>query len=99
MLIKQILFIVFLYFLSLLQSSFFPHFFNPNLILIAVIIINIYESPKEVFGVVAAFFGGFFLDVFSSGFFGYNVMALVLMSLVIKLVIKKNVRIPFTKEV
>jgi len=99
MIFKKVLFIFLLYFLSLIQTSFLPIFYYFNIIGIIVLIINIYESPKKYFGIWTSFFGGFFLDIFSSHFFGYYTLVLILMSLLIKFVIKKNVSIPYTQKI
>ncbi len=83
------------YFLVLLQTSFFVHFklwgFVPNLVLVSVILINIFEKPVSPAGLLAGFIGGFFLDIFSPGPIGLYVLAYSVLSLFIKLVLKKYV--------
>ena len=71
--------------------SFFIHFFKfiPNLVLIAIILLNFLEDPKDKFGILAAILGGFFLDIFSEKFFGFYVLIAILTSLFIKLFLKK----------
>jgi len=44
-----------------------------------------------------AFTGGFFLDVFSSQFIGFNIAIAIIIAILIKLVLKKYVRIPVIK--
>ena len=89
--IKKItIFILFFYLLVLLQTSFFPHFL-PNLVLIAIILINFFEEPKTLLGVFLAFFGGFFLDIFSENFFGFWTLISITISIFIKFVFKKYV--------
>lgn len=89
---------MFFYFLALCQTSFLAHFsaFNviPNLVLIAVILINILESPKNYTGVFIAFAGGFFLDIFSSGFIGFYVLILVAAAFLIKIILRNYVWSP-----
>lgn len=89
---------IFFYILILLQTSFLVPLniggFVPNLILIAVFLINIFESPRGSMGIFAAFFGGFFLDVFSSGIIGLQALVLLSLSLFIKLILRKYARSP-----
>lgn len=99
--LKPFFLIVFLYILTLFQTSFFIHFniFNilPNLILISVILINLLERPQRSSGWWAAGSGGFFWDIFSTGFLGINFFGFYILislgiSLFIKFVFKKYVR-------
>ena len=100
---KIIILLIIFYGLALLQSSFLNSLFfslgSLNLILISVIILNISEKDQKLFslGFFSAFIGGFFLDIFSSNFFGQNTAILLGASLLIKLLLKKHVRIPFAK--
>ena len=92
-----VFFIICFYFLTLLQSSFFPHFpFGHwlNLVLIAVVLINLFTPHHSWWGVISAFFGGFFLDIFSEKFFGFWVLLLLAASILIKFILKKYVRFP-----
>lgn len=95
----QIFIIFLLFFLTLIQTSFLIHFYYINIVLIIVLIINIYESPKGYFGISISIISGLFLDIFSSNFFGINTLLLLFLSLFIKIFIKKNVSIPFTKKI
>jgi rod shape-determining protein MreD len=84
------------YFLTLFESSFLPHFsfwHLLNLVLIAVVLINLFEARKGKIGLFSAFFGGFFLDIFSENFIGFWILILSGIAIFIKLVFKKNVRI------
>ena len=74
--------------------SFLIHFFSflPNLVLISIIIINIFEDRKEQFGIILSFISGFLLDVFSDKFIGYYVLISILISLFIKLVFKNYIQ-------
>jgi len=92
--IKKIILITLgFYFLILLQSSFFVHFSNyvPNLILIVVILINLFEEQKNSFGLISSLIAGFLLDVFFSLYIGYWVLICFLISIFIKLIFKKYV--------
>ena len=90
MILKIIVTFFSFYFLTLLQTSFLVHLvpFLPNLILIIVLLINLFEDEKENFGMITAFIGGFFLDVFSENYIGFHIIILFLLSILIKLVLK-----------
>ena len=101
--IKKIIFILFLlYVLTLIQSSFLVHFrifgVVPNLVLILVVLINLFTSPsRNGPGFFSAIVGGFFLDVFSSGyfgFFGFYTLFLLLLSFFLNFILKKYIKIP-----
>ena len=91
--------IVVLYFLALFQTSFLVHFrilgYVPNLVLFFVVIWNLLEDGKNSTGGFVSLIGGFFLDVFSNHFIGFNILILVLISLAIKLILKKYVGLSF----
>jgi rod shape-determining protein MreD len=89
--IKKAISIIFLlYLLAMLQASFFVHFFDyiPNLILIVIILVNLFEKQENYFGVFTALIGGFYLDVFSGRFFGLYLLLSFFISFFIKLVVK-----------
>ena len=102
--IKKILISVIAYFIfALLQTSFLVHFGafgeHLNLILISVIIWNILESRKSLFGLSNAVIGGFFLDIFSSRIFGFYILILLVVAISIKFILKKYVKIPIIKKI
>lgn len=101
--IKVILLIILFYFLALVQSSFLVHFkifgWTPNIILIAVIFWSIIENPKKYYVLWISLIGGFFLDVFSVRFFGFNMLLLFFVSLFFKFIFKNYVRIPFFEKI
>ena len=96
---KVFIFIILFYFLALIQTSFMIHFKTwnivPNLILFSVIVWNIFEKADNRFGVYQAVIGGFFLDIFSNRFIGFNILILVILVILIKLFFRRYVRIPF----
>jgi len=100
---KKIIILFFcFYFLTLLQASFFPHFSLGhllNLVLIVVVLINLFEARKEKSGLFSAFFGGFFLDIFSENFIGFWILILLAISIFIKFVLRKHVRLPIFKRI
>lgn len=87
-----------LYLLVLLQTSFFIplNIFGvfPNLVLILVVIVNLFFSRHYWFGASQAFIGGFFLDIFSGNFLGWNVLVLLSIAVFIKVILRKYVQIP-----
>ncbi len=98
---KVLILIIFFYILVLLQTSFLVYFpifgVFPNLILIAVILINLFERQQENLGIFSAFIGGFFLDNFFSGtlginFIGFYIIILLAVAIFIKFILKKYVR-------
>jgi len=104
--IKKIIFLVLLfYFLVLIQTSFLVHLnwqgIVPNLVLIALIFINLFERPEKKIGIISGFFGGFYLDIFSIssyGFFGFYTLISLSLSLFIKFILRKHVRFPIIKK-
>jgi len=96
---KGIFLLLFFYILTLIQTSFFVHL--PLLrrvpfIFIAVILSCLFVSQRSWWGVVAAFIGGFYLDVFSisdRGFFGFYVLIALVISLFIKFILKKHIHL------
>lgn len=98
---KILILVLFFYFLALFQASFLVHFkiwgMAPNLILILVIFINLFERPKNITGISSAVIGGFFLDIFSSKPIGFEVLILLGLAVFIKIILKRYVQIPDIK--
>ncbi|OHA64587.1 MAG: rod shape-determining protein MreD [Candidatus Wildermuthbacteria bacterium RIFCSPLOWO2_02_FULL_47_9c] len=96
-----VLFLVF-YVFALLQMSFFVHLFPnglvPNLIILSVVLLSIFERRGSYASFVAALFGGFLLDVFSGGVIGLWALGLGFASLLIKLILEDYVRFPILKK-
>ncbi len=98
---KKIIISIIIYFIfAILQSSFIIYFGHLgkylNLILISIIAWNIFENPKEIFGIVNAFIGGFFLDILSGHFFGFYIIISLSLAIIIKFFLKKYVKIPIS---
>ena len=101
--IKKTLFLILLsYVLVLFQASFLVHFqiagMVVNLVFISVLLWNFFEREESVFGVVHAFFGGLFLDIFSQRLIGFHIVILVAIALFLKFIFKRYVRIPFLER-
>lgn len=101
--IKILILIIFFYFLTLLQTSFLVHFsifgLVPNFVLLLVILWNFSEKTKNLTGLFAALIGGFYLDVFSNRFFGFNILILLGIVIFIKLILKRYVRFSLIREI
>ena len=78
---RYIAVIITLYILTILQTSFVVHFFPHglilNLVVLSIIVFSIFEKPDSHFGLFAALFGGFFLDMFSTKPIGFWTLTLV----------------------
>ncbi|MBZ1345419.1 MAG: rod shape-determining protein MreD [Candidatus Nealsonbacteria bacterium] len=94
---KVLIFCLGFYILALLQASFFPGLglSGPifNFILIFVLLSNLLENPRKYNGITSAFWGGFFLDIFSENPIGLNLLILPLLAILIKIILRKYVRI------
>ncbi|PIS39688.1 MAG: hypothetical protein COT33_00700 [Candidatus Nealsonbacteria bacterium CG08_land_8_20_14_0_20_38_20] len=91
---KIITSLLFFYILALFQTSFLVHFSALNLILISIFFFNLFEKSEENFGLISALIGGFFLDIFSERAIGFYILILFLLSLFIKLILRRYIRIP-----
>jgi rod shape-determining protein MreD len=100
--LKKIIFFIFLfYILILLQTSFLIPFsiagIIPNLVLVAVILVNLFNRTSEISGLIVALIGGLYLDIFSIsffGFFGFYTLISLIISLFLKFILKNYVKIP-----
>lgn len=92
-----ILFTIFFYFLTIFQTSFLAHFSIKgiviNFILVALFLINILEAPEKNSGIFAALVAGFFWDVFSDNFIGFHILILIFLTLLIKIILVRYVRV------
>jgi hypothetical protein len=90
--------IIALYFLALLQTSFFFSFgvfgILCNFVLFGVILLNLFEKTEGKAGIFGAIIGGFFLDMFSENFMGFYVIVALAVSLFLKYVLRKYVKLP-----
>jgi hypothetical protein len=94
---KLFIFAIIFYLLQIFQGSFLTHFFSviPNLILVFVFLINLWEKRENQFGIFLALMGGFILDVFSIFFFGFFIILLVGLAFFIKIIIKNFLELSF----
>jgi len=91
-----------LYAFALLQMSFLVHFFPagliPNLIILTVLCLSIFERSSSSASMVGSLFGGFLIDIFSGGIIGFWSLVLLLISTFIKIVLEDYVRLPIPKK-
>ena len=101
--LKRILIIVILFYaLALLQTSFLPRFLPwaplsgawANIILLAVIFINLFEKPERYSGVFIALWGGFLLDIFSARPAIYYSAIFFISAVILKVILAKYIRLP-----
>ncbi len=103
---KTLFFILIFYILTLIQTAFLVHFnvsgITPNFVLITVIFINLF-SPSHWQKAFSAVIGGFYLDIFSlnnaGGFFGFYTLILLGLSLFLKIILGKYVRLPVIQKI
>ncbi|MDD5606534.1 MAG: hypothetical protein PHN37_01565 [Candidatus Pacebacteria bacterium] len=95
--IKYFISLLFFYFLTIFQVSFLADRFN--LVFLIVIIWSFIEKRENNLAFFNALIGGFFLDIFSDKFIGFNVLILIVLTLLIKNFIIKHVRIPFIEKI
>jgi len=92
-----ILLTIIFYFLTLFQTSFLVHFSVKgvviNLVLVVLFLINILEAPEKNSGVYAAGIAGFLWDIFSEKFIGFYIVILIFLSLAIKIIFARYVRV------
>ncbi len=94
---KTLILVIFFYILAVLQTSFFIQFsifgIAPNLILISACLLSFSahkgslmggKKTDQNIGIYSAIIGGFFLDVFSSHFFGASIIILLVINIFIK---------------
>lgn len=67
--------------------------FTPDLVLFIILIWNLLESRKKNTGLAVAIIGGLFLDIFSKGLMGFQIIIALILAIFIKWILKKNVRI------
>src|SRR3989338_11058794 len=97
-----LLFIPLFFILTLLQTSFLPHFslagFTLPLVFLVSFCITFFEPRSSSAGVLGALIGGVFLDAMSPHLFGFWTLILVLLSLAITYIMRTYVRFHFLKN-
>ncbi len=87
-----------LFFLSVFQASFLPHFmiagFSLNIVLLLVCALSVAGQENLKTGIQASVAGGIFIDMFSSGFFGQWVLMFLSVALFSHFFLRRYARIP-----
>jgi rod shape-determining protein MreD len=95
--IKEILKTLFLlagmYYLFLLEMSFFPFFTSFSFLILLVVLVNILEEPQGRVGLFSAFFLGLMMDIYSAHFIGLMAISFLLVSLLLKIILSRYVRV------
>lgn len=98
---KVIISAIIVYLLIIFQTSFLAHFkslyYLPNLAIVFVILLNLFESQQEKTGLIISAAAGFLLDAFSEKPFGFYTIVLIAASLAIKAIIKKYLYLKLSK--
>ncbi len=90
--IKFLFFIIFFYFLGVVQNSFFAHFnilgITPNFILIFFFLFTFFAASKNAIfswqDLFLSITAGLFLDMFSYDYFGVHIILLLIISFFVK---------------
>lgn len=94
--IKYIFSFFFFLFLVLFQISFLIDIFN--LTFLIIIFWSILEKKESNLSFFNALFGGFFLDIFSDKFIGFNITILLVLVFLIKYLLRPHIRIPYVEK-
>lgn len=98
---KTLILFAILFLLIFLEVGFLNHFrvfdYVPNLVILFVIGFNLFEEKEEKLGIILAIVGGLALDISSAGFFGLMTAILLISSVIIKVLFKDVLRLPFLK--
>ncbi len=86
---KALIIILLFYFFAVLQNSFLVHFniygTIPNIIFIFFFLLIFFEGRKSYYQIISwSIVAGFFLDVFSSSYFGVSIAVLLLIGILTK---------------
>ncbi len=87
------------FFLIQIQLCSLDGFLFNNLVLFFVILVNLFEKESESLGIITAIFSGLMLDLYFSPFFGYFTLIFTSISLFIKFVFLRYVKIPFFAKI
>ena len=94
--IKFLVIAIFLYVLIVLQSSIFPlHYLSFILGFLFILGFNLFESSSRINGVIISLWAGLLIDIYSSVFFfGFYAILFMALSILLKLIVSRYVRIP-----
>jgi|GEM_PF-1072851 len=90
--IKTLVLFVAMYYLFMFETSFLPFFTFFSVSILIVFLINVLEVPGGRMGLFAAFFLGLMMDLYSAHWIGVAAMGLLSLSLLLKLILSRYVR-------
>ncbi|MFW6283318.1 MAG: rod shape-determining protein MreD [Minisyncoccales bacterium] len=90
---RFLIFFIFLILVTILQTTFFFSFdifgIKFNLVILYIIFLNLFEKENKETGLWIGGIGGFLLDLYSSYYFGFFTIGMLISSLIIK-IIRRN---------
>jgi rod shape-determining protein MreD len=92
--IKTLILAVVMYYLFIFESSYLPFFTCFSFLILFVLAVNFLEEPQGRLGVISAFILGLMIDIYSAHFIGLVALSLLFVSLLLKFMLFKYVRIP-----
>jgi len=92
--IKTLVLMVIMYYLFIFELSYLPFFTCFSFLYLFVLVINVLEEPHGRLGTISAFILGLMIDIYSTHFIGLMAFSLLFISLLLKFMLFKYVRIP-----
>jgi len=92
--VKTLFLVIAMYYLFIFESSYLPFFTCFSFIVLFVLAVNLLEEPQGRLGIISAFFLGLMIDIFSTHLIGLVALSLLFLSLLLKFILFKYVRIP-----
>jgi rod shape-determining protein MreD len=91
---KTLVLVIAMYSLFIIESSYLPFFTFFSFLFLFVLVVNLLEDPQGRLGLLTAFFFGLMMDIYSTHFIGLMALSFLLISLLLKFILFKYVRIP-----
>ena len=92
--IKTLVLVVAMYYLFIFEMSYLPFFTCFSFLVLFVLAVNLLEEPQGRLGMISAFILGLMIDIYSAHFIGLMALSLLIVSLLLKFMLFKYVRIP-----
>ena len=91
---KTLILLTAMYYLFIFEASYLSFFTSFSFLIFFVLAINVLEEPQGRIGLISAFFFGLMLDIYSAHYVGLMALSFSLVSLLLKFILFKYVRIP-----
>jgi rod shape-determining protein MreD len=91
---KTLILLLAMYYLFIFEVSYLSFFTSFSFLILFVLVINVLEEPQGRIGLISAFFFGLILDIYSAHYIGLMALSFSLVSLLLKFILFKYVRIP-----